>query len=291
MRGKLGWLVVLIIFGLTAITLAGADKDWKDVSAQVGDLRIHYVEAGTGERHMVLIPTLTMTAEAWKEQIPYFAARGFHVVAIDPRGHGLTSKTESGNTYQQHAADLHAFLEKTKMEHCTLMAWGTGILTAIEYVSSPEATKPDALVLVDEAPISASDKDNPSSYGISWGRETLHAMQDDRAKATDAMIRSWFKAPMNEMLGKTLSDASKKTPTGVVMALLLDLMTGDRRPVLSRVVMATLIVVPQNRQLFGEYLQSNIPGAKLKTLDAGHALMMEKPQAFNQAVEEFLGQE
>jgi pimeloyl-ACP methyl ester carboxylesterase len=161
----------------------------------------------------------------------------------------------------------------------------------LEYVSSPEAIKPDALVLVDEAPISAGNKESSSSYTLQWARETMLAMEDDRAKGTEAMVRGFFKSAPNELLFKTLTAASLKTPTGAILSLLFDMITGDRSPALSRVVVSTLVVVPQDRQLFGEYLKSKIAGAKLQLIDAGHALFLEKPQAFNQAVEDFLGKE
>jgi pimeloyl-ACP methyl ester carboxylesterase len=290
MRAKLAGfgqaaLVLVLVCGLW-----GAEKTFKDTSVQVGDIKIHYLEAGTGDRHMVFIPGLTMTAEVWKEQLPYFAARDFHVIALDPRSHGQSSKTEGGNTYQQHAADLHAFLQKMKLEHCTLVGWGAGVVTLLEYVSSPEALKPDALVLVGDPPIVAGDKEIPTSFNVQQSRDFVLAMEEDRAKATEAMVRGFFKAPQNIFLLKSLNDASLKTPAGAAIALLFDLVTGDRRPALSRIVVSTLVIVPQDRQLAGEYLQSKIAGAKLKVIpDAGHALFLEKPQAFNQALEDFLG--
>jgi len=86
------------------------------------------------------------------------------------------------------------------------------------------------------------------------------------------------------------SDGSLKTTTGTVVALLFDLITGDRRPVLAQIDVPTLIVVPQDRQLLGEYMQGKISGSQLKVIpDVGHALFLEKPQAFNQALEDFLG--
>ena len=95
-RAGLRILPALILLHLSGA--AGADKNWKDASVQVGDIRVHYLEAGSGDRHLIFIPGLTMTAEVWKEQIPYFSARGFHVIAIDPRGQGLTTKSDGGNT-------------------------------------------------------------------------------------------------------------------------------------------------------------------------------------------------
>jgi pimeloyl-ACP methyl ester carboxylesterase len=43
--------------------------------------------------------------------------------------------------------------------------------------------------------------------------------------------------------------------------------------------------------LLGEYLQSKISGSKLEVIvEAGHAVFLEKPQAFNQVLESFLGE-
>ena len=71
---------------LLAALASGAEKKlWKDLYVTTGDIKVHYLEAGTGTRHMVFIPGWTMAAEVWREQIPYFAARGFHVLALDPR--------------------------------------------------------------------------------------------------------------------------------------------------------------------------------------------------------------
>ena len=118
-HSKLSWLRnYFILFLASGVLVSGADKkSWKDLYVQIGDIKVHYLEAGAGERNLVFIPGWTMTAEIWREQIPYFAARGFRVVALDPRSQGLTTKTEAGNTYQQHAADLHAFLKT--LEHAT----------------------------------------------------------------------------------------------------------------------------------------------------------------------------
>ena len=289
MRKKIlsvGWRATAL---LLALNLVGADKPYKDASVQVGDIKMHYLEAGSGDRHLVFIPDLAMTAEVWKEQIPYFAARGFHVLAIDPRSQGLTSKSEGGNTYHQHAADLHAFLEKLKLEHCTLIGWSAGVVGLLEYISSPETLKPDRLVFVGGAPISAGDKDFPGGLNIPQAREAVLAMEDDRAKATEALVRGMFKSQQNGPLIKEMIDNSMKTPTGTAIALMFDLITGDRRSALATIDVPTLIVVSRDKQLLGEYLQSKIAGAQISVIpDAGPAFFLEKPQAFNQALEDFL---
>jgi pimeloyl-ACP methyl ester carboxylesterase len=210
------------------------------------------------------------------------------VIAIDPRSQGLTSKTDAGNSYHQQAADLHAFLEKLKLEHCTLVAWSAGVITLLEYMASPETLKPDRLVFVGAAPICPSDKDYPGGFTVAQAREMVLAMQEDRAKATEALVRGLFKSQQNGPLYKELGDGSLKTPTGTAIALLFDLITGDRRSTLVTIDVPTLLVVAKERQLLGEYLQSKIAGSQLSVIpDAGPAFFLEKPQAFNQALEDF----
>ena len=112
----------LVLLTSTAFSLhLKAEDRWQDQSVKVGDIKIHYLEAGSGDRTLIFIPGWTMTAEVWKEQIPYFAARGFRVIALDPRSQGRTSKTDSGNTYQQQAADLYAFLEHLRLQGICLL--------------------------------------------------------------------------------------------------------------------------------------------------------------------------
>jgi microsomal epoxide hydrolase len=289
MRRIISWTSLAAISLLIELSLIGADKPYKDASVQVGDIKIHYLEAGTGDRHIVFIPDLAMTADVWREQLPYFAARGFHVLAMDPRSQGLTSKSEGGNTYHQHAADLHAFLEKLKLEHCTLVGWSAAVVTLLEYVSSPETLKPDRLVFVGGAPISVADKDFPGGLTIQRAREAVLAIQEDRVKAAEALVRGLFKSQQNGPLIKEMIDNSLKTPSGTAIALMFDLITGDRRLALASIDVPTLIVVAKERQLLGEYLQSKIAGAQLSVVpDSGPALFLEKPQAFNQALEDFL---
>jgi non-heme chloroperoxidase len=292
-HSKLSRLRDCFILSLASAVLAsGADKkSWKDMYVQIGDIKVHYLEAGAGDRNLVFIPGWTMTAEIWREQIPYFASRGFRVVALDPRSQGLTTKTEGGNTYQQHAADLHAFLKTLNMQHADLVGWSAGVVALLEYVSSSEAIQPDHLVLVDGFPAFLKQPDYPAGFTMQQGRDLVMKIQEDRPKFTNQFARSMFKSKQPELLYKEIMDGSLRTPIGTAMALFFDLFSGDRRPALLRVTTPTLIVVtPENRAL-GEFMQSKIAKSKLEIIpEAGHALFLEKPQTFNQTLEAFLGE-
>ncbi len=283
---------VTLALMLSAISAGAADKKpWKDASVQVGDIKIHYIEAGVGDRALVLIPGLSMPAEVWKEQMTYFSARNYRVLAYDPRSQGLTTKTDQGNTYQQHAADLHAFLQALKVEHAALVGWSAAVPVLLEFLASPEAMPPDKVVLVDGFPCGYKDGDYPGGFTPQQARSLALAFQEDRAKATDKFVRGMFKNKQAEILYRELSDASLKTPTGTLISLFFDLYTGDRRPLLARVSVPTLVVISPDSRLLGEYMQSKIPRAKLEAIpEAGHAVFLDRPQTFNQVLEAFLAE-
>jgi len=276
----------------TCALLSGAEKKpWKDLSVQVGDIKVHYVEAGGGDRTLVFVPGWTMTAEVWREQIPYFAARGFRVLAIDPRSHGQTTRTDEGNTYQQQAADLNAFLRTLKIRRPILVGWSAGVVVLLEYVSSSEAEQPERLVLVDGGVLGFKEGDYPGGMTMQQARSIVLSFQEDRAKATDQFVQGMFKTRQPQLVLTEITQGSIKVPTGTVISLLMDLFTGDRRPLLPRVKVPTVIVMAEDNRLLGEYLQSKIGGSRCEVIpEAGHAVFLEKPQAFNQVLESFLGE-
>ena len=53
-------------------------------------VELHYLEMGEG-KPLVFIPGLTFAGEIFKAQLEYFS-RQYRVIAIDPRGQGLSAK-------------------------------------------------------------------------------------------------------------------------------------------------------------------------------------------------------
>lgn len=285
-------LLMMLIFPLSSFSAGKEKGPWKDMYLEVGDIKIHYLEAGTGDRALVFLPGWTLHAEMWREQIPYFSARGFRVLALDPRSHGQTTKTESGNTWHQQAADLHAFLRSLKISRSFLVGWGTGVVVLLEYLSSPETYKPEKIVLADGIPSPVRIEACPGPRALQQARTLVLGPQEDRAKAADRFVRSLFKARQPEYVYKQLIDNCLKTPIGAAASLYFDLFTGDRKPLLSRIEVPTLIVTFSENRAIGEHMKSCIPRSNLEVMDdTGAAMFLERPQAFNQILEAFLGEQ
>src|SRR5438034_6416216 len=66
--------------------------------AEVGDVNLHYVEAGDGPL-IVLLHGFPEFWFGWRLQIAPLAAAGFRVVAPDTRGYNLSSKPEGVKAY------------------------------------------------------------------------------------------------------------------------------------------------------------------------------------------------
>jgi non-heme chloroperoxidase len=284
----------LVLFLSIAPTNSGQAKEkeqWKDQYVSVGDIKIHYLDAGSGDRTLVFIPGWTMPAEIWENQILYFSSRGFRVIALDPRSQGLTTKTDVGNTYQQHAADLQVFLNNLKIDHFSLVGWNASVTTLLEYISSPETYKPENMVFVGGSPSDIKTDDYPVSTSMQQARSLFLGLQDKRDKAAAKYVRSLFKESPSESLLSELTKSSLKTPMSAAVSLLFDQFTGDRKPALLHISTPTLILGNSDNRAMGEYLKSKIQRASLQTIEeTGDAIFLEKPQAFNQAIETFLGE-
>src|SRR5437868_14489748 len=70
----------------------------RDGYAEIGDVSLHYVEAGEGPL-LVLLHGFPEFWFGWRLQIAPLAAAGFRVVAPDTRGYNLSSKPEDFKDY------------------------------------------------------------------------------------------------------------------------------------------------------------------------------------------------
>lgn len=72
----------------------------------------------------MFIPGLTFSGEIFKAQLEYFSGN-YRVIAIDPRGQGLSAKTVDGNDYMTHGRDLAALMDGLGLDGAVLVGWST----------------------------------------------------------------------------------------------------------------------------------------------------------------------
>ena len=90
----------------------------------VDDVRIHYKVWGKGEPVLLLHGAMEYWKE-WERQIPALA-KEYKVIAVDTRGHGLSTFTDRELSYELFAGDMLALLNKLHMDSINVVGFGDG---------------------------------------------------------------------------------------------------------------------------------------------------------------------
>ena len=106
------------------------------------------------------------------------------------------------------------------------------------------------------------------------------------------MVRSIFARPHPDLDLQHLIDEARRTPpqTGITM-LLMDIFGVDRRDALNRIDRPALVIAAASSPLLQQQkeMAAAIAGARLVLVEgAGHALFIDQPQQFDQALGQLL---
>jgi pimeloyl-ACP methyl ester carboxylesterase len=111
--------------------------------AEVGDVRLHYVETGEGPL-IVLLHGFPEFWYAWRQQIQPLAAAGFRVVAADTRGYNLSSRPTDVAAYAVDtlADDIRGLIRELGAESALLVGhdWG-GTIAWTTAMNHPEVVE------------------------------------------------------------------------------------------------------------------------------------------------------
>ena len=105
-------------------------------SADVNDVRLHYVRAGEGDP-VVLLHGWPETWYQWRKVIPPLAER-YTVIAPDMRGLGDSSKPRTGYDKATVASDVYALVQQLGFESIFLVGHDWGGPVAYAYAATEE---------------------------------------------------------------------------------------------------------------------------------------------------------
>lgn len=255
--------------------------------------RLHYVDEGTGDPPVVLLHAFPLTSAMWAPQIAALAPH-HRVVAPDLRGFGGSDVPRRREDYSVDAwaDDVAALLGALGLERVVLGGLSLGGYVAFAFLRRHREALA-ALVLADTRP----GADTP---------EVLVRRNDQQqrleAAATPVEMADRLLQPL---VGPTSTRRDEALATardllvgarseGVIGALEALKNRPDSTAELATVTVPTLVVVGEQDQLsppeVAEAMANAIPGSRLVVVpDAGHVSNMENPEAFNAALEEFLG--
>jgi pimeloyl-ACP methyl ester carboxylesterase len=258
------------------------------------------LEAGEGGRPFLLVHGFTGAKEDFVDWIDLLAALGWHAVAPDNRGHGVSSQPgdEASYSYSSFAGDTLALADALGWSRFVLLGHSMGGMIA-QHVVLDAPSRVAGLVLMDTShgPIEGLDSSQVlagKQVVRDGGLELLVELQRNSEPILDspAYQRLVAARPGYAEWGERRMVACAPAMWLAMVEQLLD--CEDRLDRLASVEVPTLVIVGEQDLPFvgpSERMAKTIPNARLAVLpDAGHSPQFENPDAWWGALTGFLAE-
>ena len=220
---------------------------------------LYYQEEGTGEP-LILLHGNGEDSSYFKNQIDYFKNK-YHVIALDTRGHGKSPRGDAPFTIEQFSCDLYDFMQAHQILNAVILGFSDGANIAMKFaMKHPDMVK--ALIL-NGGNLDPSGVKRATQIPIEIGYRIAKIFSN---RSTEARKNA-------EMLGLMVNDPNIKPSE------------------LSLITMPTLVICGTKdmiKESHTKEIAEHLPNAKLTIIQGDHFIASKNPEAFNQAVDDFL---
>jgi pimeloyl-ACP methyl ester carboxylesterase len=239
---------------------------------------IYYEVHGSGPP-LLLTHGYSSTGEMWQGQVAAFS-KNYKLVLWDMRGHGRSDYPDDPTAYSESAtlADMAALLDEVGADSAIVGGLSLGgYMSLAFYRAHPKRV--NALLIIDTGP--GFKKDDARD---AWNKRALET--GDRFEREGLAV---LKSASRER-----SEVSHRDASGLARAARGMLTQRDARVIelLPEIKVPALVVVGADDTPFlaaSDYMAAKIPGAQKVVIPAaGHAVNIDQPQAFIDAVLPFL---
>lgn len=159
-----------------------------------------------------------LSSDDWDNQMLFFLAKGYRVVAHDRRGHGRSSQIGTGHDMDHYASDTSAVAEHLDLKNAVHVGHSTGGGEVARYVAKygqPQSRVAKAVLLAAVPPLMVKTENNPGGTPIEVFDGFRKALAANRAqffldvptgpfygfnrpgeKASEGIIRNWWRQGM-----------------------------------------------------------------------------------------------
>jgi len=272
----------------------------EDRYVDVGGIRARYWAAGEGGEPVLLLHGIGASVEVWRATFPPLA-RTRRTLAVDMVGFGRSDKPRAAYSFSYLAAFVRDFLDAMKIERVTLVAHSLGGGTALRFALDFPG-RLQRLVLVAPASLGRGASSALKVMTLPWVGERLSrpsragtarflrlAFTDPRA-VDDALVDEVYE--LARLPGAQEAFLASLRAAGTVMGQRQELV-GAVRQGLRQISVPTLVVWGRKDRILpvahAEVARA-IPRAQVEIWDdAGHMLMAERAEKFNELLLGFLG--
>jgi 3-oxoadipate enol-lactonase len=255
-------------------------------------------EAGAGGRPLMIVHGFTGAKEDFGDEIDRLAARGYHVVAPDHRGHGESDQPADESAYSLaiFADDMWRLVDALGWARFDLLGHSMGGMVAqLMVLTDPERI--GRLVLMDthHGPIGGLDAEM-LALGVELARtEGLEVIQQLLKAGQDPLDNPAHERTCREREGYAAwSDAKMLACSPAMYAAMLSHFDDveDRLDELGSIDCVTMVLVGELDEKFrgaSSRMAATIPGARLVVVPGGgHSPQFEATGAWRMAIDEFL---
>ncbi|MNB66794.1 Non-heme chloroperoxidase [compost metagenome] len=126
-----------------------------------------------------------LSADDWDNQLLFFLAQGFRVIASDRRGHGRSSQVSDGHDMDHYAADVSAVVEHLDLKNVVHIGHSTGGGQVARYVAKygqPQGRVAKAVLISAVPPLMVKTPDNPGGTPLEVFDGFRQALAANRAQ-------------------------------------------------------------------------------------------------------------
>lgn len=261
--------------------------------ADLGDLSLHYQEHGEADRDPCIgVMGFALDQRFWSAQIPAVTAT-HRFITFDNRGLGQSSKGSSASI-EEMADDTIRLLDHLKIDRACVFGVSMGGAVA-QRIALSHPDRVSALILA-----------------VTWARpiefmrrQSILARSIIDARGTEGLVEAallWMFTPRFFEMGRDTIDrmvavfyadtGPDATEPEVLTAQLEAIEKHETLAELNQIACPTLVLGGQTDMMVPSFAQEEIageiPGARLKLLETGHACMIEEMETFNAEVTGFL---
>ena len=245
---------------------------------------MNYIDTGEVQsgRTLVFIHGWCSNKFHWNPQIEYFK-NDFRIIAMDLRGHGISSAPAEGYSFEKFASDVNFLLDDLGIEHPIIFGHSMGGAIAIHLVAKL-GNYAKGLVMVDGSLNIAEHESNLES------NDRIRSFkQNDFRKEIASRYGSFFSHMKSESLGKVIIEDAVKTPEHVAYGSLLALYRDDVVSVGKSITIPSLYIANAYSQRSAEEVKNFVPNSNFaQVVYAGHFLHLEDAEQANAMFNNFV---
>jgi microsomal epoxide hydrolase len=248
-------------------------------------VRLHYIEAGRGNKTLVLIPGWLMPAAVFEKQ---FAAlsKSYRVLALDPRSQGLSEVTTLSHAPKRRIQDIDEFLKAAQVRDFVLAGWSLGVLESLDFVANYKPKGLRGLILIDN---SVGEGKPPAGRRSNFAQTMNDPVKREQYMRT--FSQDIYRKPPPPVLAQAVLDSALQAAPDVAIQLLNQPYPRTYwSETLQKQQIPVLYAIRPWLKEQGEALQKK-RARDLITIamfdKAGHALFVDEAESFNEAVLKF----